>query len=127
MKTSSGETPLAITYDDIEIAAQRPEGQAHRTPTMTSRSFNADAAWRRGLAVSSSSARAFVPWRLQQDQLAVRRRARAWHRLSGTTRRLSRRRAPFGVPAVICMPTERRRSKSRRRAVTLRRALRPPD
>ncbi|MGO3889487.1 MAG: threo-3-hydroxy-L-aspartate ammonia-lyase [Paenalcaligenes sp.] len=33
-------TPLLPTYDDVQAAAQRLEGHAHRTPVMTSRTLN---------------------------------------------------------------------------------------
>ena len=33
-------TPLAITFDDIQAAAQRLQGVAHRTPVLTSRHIN---------------------------------------------------------------------------------------
>ena len=39
--TPSLEEPLAVTYEDVEAAATRLEGVVHRTPVMTSRTFDA--------------------------------------------------------------------------------------
>src|SRR5260370_17337155 len=41
--TTQPEQPLPISYADIEAAAERLRGQAHRTPVVTSRSFDAEA------------------------------------------------------------------------------------
>ena len=35
-----GGAPAAVTWADVESAAQRLEGVAHRTPVMTSRTFD---------------------------------------------------------------------------------------
>ncbi|HEY7021358.1 MAG TPA: pyridoxal-phosphate dependent enzyme [Ktedonobacterales bacterium] len=111
MTTSSEETALAITYDDIEAAAERLEGQAHRTPVMTSRSFNADAGvatWFKCEQFQRGGAFKFRGAYNKISSLPAAERERGVIAFSSGNhaQAVSIVAQLFGVPAVICMPTD---------------------
>jgi threonine dehydratase len=111
MTTSSEETALAITYADIEAAAARLEGQAHRTPVMTSRSFNADAGvatWFKCEQFQRAGAFKFRGAYNKIASLPAAERERGVIAFSSGNhaQAVSLVARLFGVPAVICMPTD---------------------
>jgi len=109
--TTPPEQPLPISYADIEAAAERLRGQANRTPVVTSRSFDAEAGiatyfkceqFQRGGAFKFRGAYNKIATLPQQE------------RESGVIAFSSGNHAQavalvariFGVPAVICMPSD---------------------
>ncbi len=111
MTTSSEETALAITYDDIEAAAKRLEGQAHHTPVMTSRSFDADAGvatWFKCEQFQRAGAFKFRGAYNKIASLSAAERERGVIAFSSGNhaQAVSIVARLFGVPAVICMPTD---------------------
>jgi threonine dehydratase len=111
MTTSSEETTLAITYADIEAAAARLEGQAHRTPVMTSRSFNADAGvatWFKCEQFQRGGAFKFRGAYNKIASLSAAERERGVIAFSSGNhaQAVSLVARLFGAPAVICMPTD---------------------
>jgi threonine dehydratase len=111
MTTSSEETTLAITYADIEAAAKRLEGQAHRTPVMTSRNFNADAGvdtWFKCEQFQRAGAFKFRGAYNKIASLPAAERERGVIAFSSGNhaQAVSLVASLFGVPAVICMPTD---------------------
>jgi threonine dehydratase len=111
MTTSSEKTTLAITYEDIEAAAARLEGQAHHTPVMTSRSFNVDAGvdtWFKCEQYQRAGAFKFRGAYNKIASLPVPERERGVIAFSSGNhaQAVSLVARLFGVPAVICMPTD---------------------
>jgi threonine dehydratase len=111
MTTPSDETALAVTYDDVEAAAARLEGQAHRTPTLTSRSFNAAAGvetWFKCEQFQRAGAFKFRGAYNKIASLPASERARGVIAFSSGNhaQAVSLCAHIFGVPAVICMPTD---------------------
>ena len=134
MTTSSEETALAITYADIEAAAARLEGQAHRTPVMTSRSFNADAGvatWFKCEQFQRAGAFKFRGAYNKIASLPAAERERGVIAFSSGNhaQAVSIVARLFGVPAVICMPHRCAGGQSGGDARLRRRdrPLRPPD
>jgi threo-3-hydroxy-L-aspartate ammonia-lyase len=105
------ESSLAITYADIEAAAERLEGQAHHTPVMTSRSFNADAGvatWFKCEQFQRGGAFKFRGAYNKIASLPAAERERGVIAFSSGNhaQAVSIVARLFGVPAVICMPTD---------------------
>jgi len=111
MTTSSEETTLAITYADIEAAAKRLEGQAHHTPVITSRSFNADAGvatWFKCEQFQRAGAFKFrgAYNRIASLPAAERERGVIAFSSGNHAQAVSLVARLFAVPAAICMPTD---------------------
>jgi threonine dehydratase len=111
MTTSSEETALAITYDDIEAAAARLEGQAHRTPVMTSHSFDAEAGVATWFKCEQFQRAGAFKFRGAYNRIAslpaVERERGVIAFSSGNhAQAVSLVARLFGVPSVICMPTD---------------------
>jgi threonine dehydratase len=111
MTTSSEETILTVTNADIEAAAARLEGQAHRTPVMTSRSFDADAGvatWFKCEQFQRAGAFKFRGAYNKIASLPAAERERGVIAFSSGNhaQAVSLVARLFGVPAVICMPTD---------------------
>jgi threonine dehydratase len=111
MTTSSEETALAITYADIEAAAARLEGQAHRTPVMTSRGFDAAAGAATWFKCEQFQRGGAFKFRGAYNRIASLPAAEREHGViaysSGNhAQAVSLVARLFGVPAVICMPTD---------------------
>jgi threonine dehydratase len=111
MTTSGEETALAVTYMDIEAAAARLEGQAHRTPVMTSRSFDSDAGvatWFKCEQFQRGGAFKFRGAYNKIASLSAAERERGVIAFSSGNhaQAVSLVARLFGVPAVICMPTD---------------------
>ena len=102
---------LAISYADIEAAAARLEGQAHRTPVMTSHSLNADAGvatWFKCEQFQRAGAFKFRGAYNKIASLPAAERERGVIAFSSGNhaQAVSLVARLFGVPAVICMPTD---------------------
>jgi threonine dehydratase len=111
MTTSSEEAALAITDDDIEAAAARLKGQAHRTPVMTSRNFDAEAGvatWFKCEQFQRGGAFKFRGAYNKIASLPAAERERGVIAFSSGNhaQAVSLVARLFGVPAVICMPTD---------------------
>jgi threonine dehydratase len=111
MTTSSEETALAISYDDIEAAAARLQGQAHGTPVMTSRSYDAKAGvatWFKCEQFQRGGAFKFRGAYNKIASLPAAERERGVIAFSSGNhaQAVSLVARLFGVPAVICMPTD---------------------
>jgi threo-3-hydroxy-L-aspartate ammonia-lyase len=105
------ESSLAVTYADVEAAAARLEGQAHRTPVMTSRSFDADAGaaiWFKCEQFQRGGAFKFRGAYNKIASLPIAERERGVIAFSSGNhaQAVSLVARLFGVPAVICMPTD---------------------
>ncbi|WIG57774.1 MAG: L-threo-3-hydroxyaspartate ammonia-lyase [Ktedonobacterales bacterium] len=103
--------PLAITMDDIYAAAERIEGQAHRTPVHTSRDFNAAAGqdvWFKCESFQRGGAFKFRGAYNKIASLPAEQRARGVIAFSSGNhaQAVALCGRIFGVPAVICMPTD---------------------
>src|SRR5262249_62214103 len=111
MTRSGDETTLAITYADIEAAAKRLEGKAHRTPVMTSRSFDAEAGvatWFKCEQFQRGGAFKFRGAYNKIASLPAAERERGVIAFSSGNhaQAVSLVARLFSVPAVICMPTD---------------------
>ncbi len=105
------ENTLAISFADIEAAAKRLEGQAHRTPVMTSRSFDADAGvvtWFKCEQFQRGGAFKFRGAYNKIASLPAAERERGVIAFSSGNhaQAVSLVARLFGVPVVICMPTD---------------------
>jgi threonine dehydratase len=105
------DSSLAVTYADIEAAAGRLKGQAHRTPVMGSRSFNVDAGVATWFKCEQFQRGGAFKFRGAYNKIAS---LPAAERERGVIAFSSGNHAQavalvarlFGVPSVICMPTD---------------------
>ncbi len=104
-------TPALPTFDDIVAAAERLRGQAHRTPVMHGRSFDAEAGMEVYFKCEQFQRGGAFKFRGAYNKIAslpAEERARGIIAFSSGNHAqavaLSAR--IFGVPAVICMPTD---------------------
>ena len=102
---------LAVTFEDVLAAAERLRGQAHRTPVHTSRSLNDAAGMRVWLKCEQFQRGGAFKFRGAYNKIAM---LPAEQRARGVIAFSSGNHAQavalcariFGVPAVICMPTD---------------------
>src|SRR5262249_18569073 len=107
----TAEAALPITFDDVRAAAEYLRGQAHRTPVHTSRSFDAAAGaacwlkceqFQRGGAFKFRGAYNKIATLSEED-----RRFGVIAFSSGNhAQAVALVARMFGIPAVICMPTD---------------------
>ncbi len=109
--TQQGEEALPITYADVEAAAQRLEGQAHHTPVVTSRSFDAEAGIGAFFKCEQFQRAGAFKFRGAYNKIAT---LPASDRARGVIAFSSGNHAQavalvariFAIPAVICMPSD---------------------
>ncbi len=103
--------PLPISYADVEAAAARLRGQAHRTPVVTSRSFDAEAGVATYFKCEQFQRGGAFKFRGAYNKLATllpEERARGVIAFSSGNhaQAVALVARIFAVPAVICMPTD---------------------
>lgn len=109
--TAEGEQTLAVTYDDIEAAAERLRGQAHRTPVMHGSSFDAQAGMEVYFKCEQFQRAGAFKFRGAYNKIAS---LSAEERARGVIAFSSGNHAQavalcariFSIPAVICMPLD---------------------
>src|SRR5260221_6934533 len=109
--TTQPEQPLPISYADIEAAAERLHGQAHRTPVVTSRSFDAEAGIATYFKCEQFQRGGAFKFRGAYNKIATlppQERARGVIAFSSGNhaQAVALVARIFGVPAVICMPSD---------------------
>src|SRR5579885_806081 len=110
-QTAEGEQPLAATYDDIVAAAERLRGQAHRTPVMHGSSFDAEAGMEVYVKCEQFQRGGAFKFRGAYNKIAslpAEERARGVIAFSSGNhaQAVALCARIFGIPAVICMPTD---------------------
>jgi len=103
--------PLPITYADVVAAAERLRGQAHRTPVVTSRGFDAEAGIAAHFKCEQFQRGGAFKFRGAYNKIATlpeEERARGVIAFSSGNhaQAVALVARIFGVPAVICMPTD---------------------
>jgi threo-3-hydroxy-L-aspartate ammonia-lyase len=111
MATDKPNTPAAPTFDDILAAAERLQGQAHRTPIAHSRSLDAAAGMGVWLKCEQFQRAGAFKFRGAYNKIATlpaEQRARGIIAFSSGNhaQAVALTAQIFGVPAVICMPTD---------------------
>jgi threonine dehydratase len=109
--TTRQEQALPISYRDVEAAAERLRGQAHRTPVVTSRSFDAEAGSATFFKCEQFQRGGAFKFRGAYNKIATlppEERARGVIAFSSGNhaQAVALVARIFGVPAVICMPTD---------------------
>lgn len=107
----TSETPASPTFDDILAAAERLQGQAHRTPVAHSRSLDATAGMSVWLKCEQFQRAGAFKFRGAYNRIAslpAEQRARGIIAFSSGNhaQAVALTAQIFGVPAVICMPTD---------------------
>jgi len=102
---------LPITIDDVRAAAERLRGQAHRTPVVTSRTLDARAGLAAYLKCESFQRGGAFKFRGAYNMIATlpeeqRRRGVIAFSSGNHAQAVALVARLFGVPAVICMPTD---------------------
>lgn len=108
--------PLAITFADVQAAAERLKGQAHRTPVMHGASFDAEAGLETWLKCEQFQRAGAFKFRGAYNTIATlapEQRARGVIAFSSGNhaQAVALCARLFGSPAVICMPTDAPRVK----------------
>jgi threonine dehydratase len=108
---SQQDESLSITNDDIVAAAERLRGQAHRTPVVTSRSFDAQAGIATFFKCEQFQRGGAFKFRGAYNKIATlpdEERARGVIAFSSGNhaQAVALVARIFGIPAVICMPTD---------------------
>jgi threonine dehydratase len=103
--------PLAITFADVEAAAERLRGHAHRTPIVTSATLDAEADMRIWLKCEQFQRAGAFKFRGAYNRLATlppeqRERGVIAFSSGNHAQAVALCARLFGVPAVICMPTD---------------------
>lgn len=103
--------PLAITFADVQAAAERLKGQAHRTPVMHGASFDAAAGMETWLKCEQFQRGGAFKFRGAYNAIATlapEQRARGVIAFSSGNhaQAVALCARLFGIPAVICMPTD---------------------
>lgn len=109
--SNTSNTPTAPTFDDILAAAERLQGQAHRTPIHHSRSLDAAAEMGIWLKCEQFQRAGAFKFRGAYNRIATlpaEQRARGIIAFSSGNhaQAVALTAQIFGVPAVICMPTD---------------------
>ena len=109
--TDISDTPTAPTFTDILAAAERLQGQAHRTPVAHSRSLDAAAEMSVWLKCEQFQRAGAFKFRGAYNKIATlpdEQRARGIIAFSSGNhaQAVALTAQIFGVPAVICMPTD---------------------
>ncbi len=103
--------PLAITFDDVLAAADRLRGVAHRTPVMRGESFDAEAGAQVWLKCEQFQRAGAFKFRGAYNKIASlpeteRQRGVIAFSSGNHAQAVALCGKLFGVPAVICMPTD---------------------
>jgi threonine dehydratase len=103
--------PLAITFADVEAAAGRLHGHAHRTPVHTSATLDATAGQRVWLKCEQFQRGGAFKFRGAYNKLAIlppeqRERGIIAFSSGNHAQAVALCARLFGIPAVICMPTD---------------------
>ncbi len=111
----SGE-PLAITFADVQAAAERLKGHAHRTPVMSGASFDAEAGINTWLKCEQFQRAGAFKFRGAYNTIASltpeqRERGVIAFSSGNHAQAVALCARLFGIPAVICMPTDAPRVK----------------
>lgn len=109
--TTQPEQPLPISYADVEAAAERLRGQAHRTPVVTSRSLDAEAGIASYFKCEQFQRGGAFKFRGAYNKIATlppQERARGVIAFSSGNhaQAVALVARIFAVPAVICMPSD---------------------
>jgi threonine dehydratase len=105
------EESLAITYEDVLAAAERLRGQAHRTPVLHSTSFDAAAGIETWLKAEVFQRAGAFKFRGAYNRIATlspeqRQRGVIAFSSGNHAQAVALCARLFGIPAVICMPTD---------------------
>ena len=108
---ADGNEPLAITYDDVLAAAERLRGVAHRTPVLHGRSFDAEAGSETWFKCEQFQRGGAFKFRGAYNRIAslapdVRARGVIAFSSGNHAQAVALCAQHFGIPAVICMPTD---------------------
>jgi threo-3-hydroxy-L-aspartate ammonia-lyase len=111
MTADISNTSAALTFDDILAAAERLQGQAHRTPVVHSRSLDATAGMSVSLKCEQFQRAGAFKFRGAFNRIAslpAEQRARGIIAFSSGNhaQAVALTAQIFGIPAVICMPTD---------------------
>ncbi|HEX8035553.1 MAG TPA: pyridoxal-phosphate dependent enzyme [Ktedonobacterales bacterium] len=108
--------PFAITFADVQAAAERLKGQAHRTPVMHGASFDAEAGTETWLKCEQFQRAGAFKFRGAYNTIATlapeqRTRGVIAFSSGNHAQAVALCARLFGIPAVICMPTDAPRVK----------------
>jgi threonine dehydratase len=103
--------PFAITFADVEAAAERLRGHAHHTPIVTSATLDAEAGMRIWLKCEQFQRAGAFKFRGAYNRLATlppeqRERGVIAFSSGNHAQAVALCARLFGIPAVICMPTD---------------------
>ena len=111
MTTGTDSEALAITFDDVRAAAARLQGQAHRTPVQHSRTFDATAGIETWFKCEQFQRGGAFKFRGAYNRIATldpeaRTRGVIAFSSGNHAQAVAICARAFGIPAVICMPTD---------------------